>query len=75
MELFELEPSPMAPYVTENAVVTHAEDGSILPVEECEMCHSPVLTMCFKGTGVCGENCHKLRKGQLVIEEPVRGAA
>lgn len=63
MELYmTLEPSPMAPYKEPTA-------------ESCEMCGSDILTMCFKSTGVCGEQCRKLRNNQLVIEEVARGAA
>lgn len=74
MEL-PLELSPMAPYVRDDAVVTTTDEGKILPVELCGMCNAPIQTMCFKGTGVCGERCRKLRDNQLTIEEAVRGAA
>ena len=70
----EEEPSPMAPYVRDDAVIT-TQSGRIVPVEECSMCNAPIQTMCFKGTGVCGERCRKLRDNQLTIEEAVRGAA
>lgn len=29
--------------------------------EFCGVCKSEILTMSFKGTGVCGENCRKRR--------------
>jgi hypothetical protein len=33
--------------------------GSIL--DYCCMCGSRIVTMIYKGTGVCGDNCRKLR--------------
>lgn len=28
---------------------------------KCTICENDIVTMCFKGTGVCGENCRKRR--------------
>lgn len=27
----------------------------------CEICYKKIEVMCFKGTGVCGEICRKIR--------------
>lgn len=28
-------------------------------METCKVCTSPIVTMAFRGTGICGENCRK----------------
>lgn len=34
-------------------------------MEQCKICGNPVNTMSFRGTGVCGENCRKIRDGEI----------
>jgi hypothetical protein len=31
--------------------------------EFCESCFDPILTMAFRGTGVCSDDCRKKRDG------------
>lgn len=33
--------------------------------ENCSVCKKKVETMAFKNTGVCGENCRKVRDGEV----------
>jgi hypothetical protein len=36
----------------------------VLDNEFCEVCNKEIKTMAFKKTGVCGENCRKVRDGE-----------
>ena len=40
-------------------------------VELCEVCTGPVVTMIFRGTGVCGERCRKKKMGERDEERPL----
>jgi hypothetical protein len=35
----------------------------------CEICTNTILTMDFRGTGVCGETCYKIRESQRVAQQ------
>lgn len=39
--------------------------------EECEICTFPIVTMIFRGTGVCGERCRKKKMGERDEERPL----
>lgn len=41
------------------------------PAETCSECGNPVLVMSFQKTGVCSENCRKLRDKEVA---PARAA-
>lgn len=42
------------------------------PGTVCVMCMSNIETMCFRGTGVCGEICRKVKDGELLITDRAR---
>lgn len=44
--------------------------------EFCERgtCRQRIHTMSFKGTGVCGERCRKVRDGEATVTERPKGA-
>jgi endogenous inhibitor of DNA gyrase (YacG/DUF329 family) len=48
------------------------EDRNAHKVEHCAVCGKPVLMMIFRGSGLCSENCRKIRAGEPVEEEPVQ---
>lgn len=32
--------------------------------QRCEVCKKKIKVMCFRNTGVCSENCRKVRDGE-----------
>lgn len=38
-----------------------------MPTDTCSECGNKIQTMCFKGTGVCCENCRKVRDGEVAV--------
>ena len=40
-------------------------------LNKCEKCGRDITVMCFKGTGVCGELCRKLRAGEITLDQLV----
>jgi hypothetical protein len=51
----------------EDFQAAHAADPLPAP-DHCVVDGRPILTMSFKGTGVCGELCRKVRDGELTLE-------
>lgn len=53
-------------------VAKRSHEKNPLPSPDaCEKCGRPILVMAFKGTGVCGELCRKLRAGEISLPEMV----
>lgn len=51
------------------------EETAAMPITDeqsfrttCEVDEKEILVMAFKGTGVCGEYCRKVRDGEIVDE-------
>lgn len=55
-------------YREDQAKMEH-EQSPLAPPDACEKCGQPILVMAFKGTGVCGELCRKLRAGEIRLFE------
>lgn len=43
--------------------------GERMNKANCTVCHDPIETMTFRGTGVCCEICRKERDGELTPEQ------
>jgi hypothetical protein len=53
-------------------------DEDVNPYEEpkrCQNCGAWVMTMIFKGTGVCGENCRKAMEERKARREAKQGSS
>lgn len=44
----------------ETIMVVHRGDGTMIGYHLCTVCQlRPIITMCFRGTGVCSGRCEK----------------
>lgn len=63
--------------MTQSENTNFTERTSSTRAERCSECYVEVKVMCFKGMGVCSENCRKRRDGDTsqlhtpgVLKEP-----
>lgn len=48
-----------------------AADKGVAENQICMVCLATITTMCFRGTGVCGEQCRKRRDNESTEQRAV----